>query len=917
MDNRLIIIDGNSLINRAYYAMQRPMITKDGIYTQGIFGFLRMLQKIEKEHPAGYIAVAFDMKAPTFRHKEYDEYKAGRKKMPPELAMQMPLLKDILDAMKIKRVELEGYEADDLIGTIAKWGEEEGLSPLIITGDRDELQLASDITTVMITRKGISQFDLFDRQAMVDKYGFGPDQFIDLKGLMGDTSDNIPGLPGVGEKTATKLILEYGSVEGLLENTDKLKGKLKTNVEDNAQLAIMSKRLATIDTHAPIELNKEDFKWEEPDYAALLAIYKKLEFTSFIRDLHADGAPIAEESQGAAADLPKPSEALEKVSVHRIDAADDAAFAALEKALKEHAEEGIGLKTFGDTAAIGMAAEKTDALTAAAFLTGEDLYYVVLDGADSTALKEKLAEMLGATDEAADSEKEAIRFGGDDLKQDYLRLMSLGLEAFETAYDTSIAEYVLDPSKSDYSIPVLAKEYFSFDLEDEKTFAASNAQLDLFTDPHTAMMERAKAWCVLCKLVAAAQEEKISAEGLEKVYRDVELPLIPVMASMEYFGFTANAETLKTIGEGISARVEELTQQIYDLAGEEFNIKSTQQLGPILFEKLGLPAGKKTKKGYSTSASILEGLVDQHPIIPAILEYRSLTKLMGTYIDGLLPLIRDDGRIHAHFNQTITATGRISSSDPNLQNIPVRNELGRTIRKAFVPGGEDRILMGADYSQIELRVLAHMSGDPALIDSFNKGEDIHRATAARVLGIPEDQITPNERSRAKAVNFGVIYGMSSFGLSSNLHITRKEADQYIKDYFAKHEKVKEYMDEQVQLAKDQGYVTTILGRKRYIKEIHASQFMVRQMGERLAMNSPIQGSAADIIKIAMVNIYKALMPYKSRLILQVHDELIIETYKDEEPVIKELLRETMEGAMDLAVKMSVDLNEGDNWYVLK
>ena len=902
MDNRLIIIDGNSLINRAYYAMQRPMITKDGIYTQGIFGFLRMLQKIEKEHPAGYIAVAFDMKAPTFRHKEYEDYKAGRKKMPPELAMQMPLLKDVLDAMKIKRVELEGYEADDLIGTMAKWGEEEGLEPLIITGDRDELQLASDKTTVMITRKGISQFDLFDRQAMVDKYGFGPDQFIDLKGLMGDTSDNIPGLPGVGEKTATKLILEYGSVEGLLENTDKLKGKLKENVEDNAQLAVMSKRLATIDTHAPIELNKEDFRWEEPDYAALLAIYKKLEFTSFIRDLHASGAEIAEESPEGTADLPVPSEVLEKVSVHRIDAADD--FAALEQALKAHAEEGVVLKTFGDTGAIGMASEKTEALTAAAFLAGDDLYYVVLDG---TERKEKLAALL----------QETVRFGGDDLKQDYLRLMSLGLEVFETAYDTSIAEYVLDPSKSDYSIPVLAKEYFSYDLADEKTFAAANAQLDLFTDPHTAMMERAKAWCVLCRLVAAAQAEKISAEGLEKVYRDVELPLIPVMASMEYLGFTADADTLKSIGDGISARIDELTQQIYDLAGEEFNIKSTQQLGPILFEKLGLPAGKKTKKGYSTSADILEGLIDQHDIIPAILEYRSLTKLMGTYIDGLLPLIRDDGRIHAHFNQTITATGRISSSDPNLQNIPVRNELGRTIRKAFVPGGEDRILMGADYSQIELRVLAHMSGDPALIESFNNGEDIHRATAARVLGIPEDQITPNERSRAKAVNFGVIYGMSAFGLSSNLHITRKEADQYIKDYFAKHEKVKEYMDTQVALAKDQGYVTTILGRKRYIKEIHASQFMVRQMGERLAMNSPIQGSAADIIKIAMVNIYKALMPYKSRLILQVHDELIIETYKDEEPVIKELLRETMEGAMDLAVKMSVDLNEGDNWYVLK
>lgn len=924
METRLIIIDGNSLINRAYYAMQRPMITKEGIYTQGIYGFLRMLQKIEKEHPAGYIAVAFDMKAPTFRHKEYDDYKAGRKSMPPELAMQMPLLKEVLDAMRIKRVELEGYEADDLIGTIAKWGETQGLAPLIITGDRDELQLASDLTTVMITRKGISRFDLFDRQAMIDHYGFGPDQFIDLKGLMGDASDNIPGLPGVGEKTATKLILEFGSVESLLQNTDKLKGKLKENVEDNAQLAVMSKRLATIDRDAPLELNKEDFKWEEPDKAALLALYKKLEFTSFIRDLHADGADpaaggIALAADGAQADgnapaqggAPRqtPAEALAKIKTRRIWRIDDAdGIAALGKAF----DGSVILKTCGNTGAIGTAREAGAALTSAAFLAGDDLYYLALDGEDGPALKETLAALI--------KEKKPA-FGGDDLKADYLRLMSLGLSEFETAFDTSIAEYVIDPSKSDYSIPVLAKEYFAYDLVTDAD--TQDTQLSFIADPDAEAKQKeaetaqAAAWCVLCRLVAGLQDETIAAEGLEKVYRDVELPLIQVMASMEYVGFAADAATLRTIGDGINARVDELTAQIYELAGEEFNIKSPAQLGPILFEKLGLPAGKKTKKGYSTSADILESLADRHPIIPAILEYRSLTKLTGTYIDGLLPLIREDGRIHAHFNQTITATGRISSSDPNLQNIPVRQELGRTVRKAFVPGGEDRILMGADYSQIELRVLAHMSGDEALIDAFNRGEDIHRATAAHVLGIPEDEITPAERSRAKAVNFGVIYGMSAFGLSSNLHITRKEADSYIKDYFAKHGKVKAFMDEQVALAKEQGYVTTILGRKRYIKEINASQYMVRQLGERLAMNSPIQGSAADIIKIAMVNIYRALQPYKSRLILQVHDELIIETYKDEESQIRDLLRETMEGAMDLAVKMSVDLNEGENWYVLK
>lgn len=885
MDNRIIIIDGNSLLFRAYYAMQNPMITKEGIYTQGIFGFLNMLEKIKKDHPSGYIAVAFDLPAPTFRHKAYEEYKAGRKKMPPELAMEIPFLKDILEAMNITMLSLEGFEADDIIGTVARQGEEAGLVPLIITGDKDELQLATDITKVLITKKGISEFHLYDKAEMINEYGFTPTQFIDYKGLMGDSSDNYPGLPGVGPKTAKKMILDFGSVEGVLANTDKLKGKLREKVEENKQLAIMSKRLATIHTNVPLDIELEDCKWTDPNVEDLVAIYKKLEFNKFLKSLTVEEAATTGGQERIG-------------NIQQEIITDEKQLATLQSAIKTG--DTVVLKLFGNNDH-----HHPVIYYGAAMLVGEKYYYV------------DLSKSIPANKLAAFIDEKQLSFVGHDLRNDYYMLLEAGSKAFTTSFDTAVCQYVLDSGRSRYDFPVLIQENFQVAIEAEEDFMKAHQQTDLLNDDTVDFAAYGLQWVVYTDMLRQIQEKRIVEEELEQVLYQVEVPLVKVMASMEYQGFSVDRQVLEDIGRSIATEVDQLTEEIYRLAGEEFNIKSPKQLGPILFEKLGLPAGKKTKTGYSTSADVLEKIADKHEIIPLILEYRQLTKLQGTYIDGMIPLIHEDGKIHARFNQTVAATGRISSSEPNLQNIPVRQELGRSIRKAFVTDSPDEVLIGADYSQIELRVLAHLSGDPALIDSFNNGEDIHRSTAARVLGIPENEITPLQRSRAKAINFGVIYGMSAFGLSNNLHISRKEADSYIAEYFSKHQAVKDYMDGQVEFCKNNSYVLTITGRKRYISEIGARNFMTRQIGERLAMNSPIQGSAADIIKLAMIGVYRALENYESRLILQVHDELIIRVAPGEEEEVRQILLDSMEQAMNLVVDLAVDLNRGSNWYQLK
>ncbi len=886
---KIAIIDGNSLINRAYYAMRNPMITKEGIFTQGIFGFLNMLEKIRKDYEPEYMAIAYDLKAPTFRHKEYEDYKAGRKKMPPELAMQIPLLKDVLRAMNIKQLEIEGFEADDIIGTVAREAEAAGLQPYIITGDKDELQLATDVTNIIFTKKGVSEFELYDRQAMIDKYGLTPNQFIDLKGLMGDKSDNIPGIPGVGEKGATKLLLEYGSVENIIANVDNLKpAGIKAKVEEHAQLAMMSKRLATINTNVPIEIDLEEMRLTEPDYNALIEIYTKLEFNKFLKKLKVSDAAESFDDPTEAPAIMAEADSFDKVLIVSDEELSGLTF-----------DGETIIKVFGDNNHLAK-----PVIEGVAIINGGKYYYFDYQKLDS------FISWLSVQD---------MTMVGHDIKRDIYMLMCAGMETAEVSFDTAVAQYVLDSGRSNYSLSALSNEYLHISVVEEAEFMASNGQVDLFSDNTKTFMDYGFKVCFAIYNLQQMQNKLLADEALEKIFYEVELPLVKVMASMEKEGFKVDKDELISFGETLTTEIDRLTASIYELAGEEFNINSPIQLGDILFEKLQLPAGKKTKRGYSTSADILEKIKDKHPIVAEVLEYRTLAKLKSTYIDGLLPLIASDGKVHAHFQQTVTTTGRLSCTEPNLQNIPIRQELGRKLRKAFVPENDECLLTGADYSQIELRVLAHMAGDDVLIEAFNNGEDIHRATASNVLGIPEDHITVEERSRAKAVNFGVIYGMSAFGLSTELNITRKDAEDYINAYFTKHIAVKAFMDDQVAFCKENGYVTTVMGRKRYIKEIMATAYMVRQVGERLAMNTPIQGSAADIIKIAMVKVYDAIKAkgLKSRLILQVHDELIINTYEDEKDVVAQLLVENMESAYDLAVKLKADLNVGDNWYELK
>lgn len=893
---RIALIDGNSLINRAYYAMRNPMITKDGIYTHAIFGFINMLDKIRKDYEPEYMAIAFDLKAPTFRHQQYDQYKAGRKKMPPELAMEIPIMKDVLDAMNITRLELEGFEADDIIGTMARKGEAEGLEPLVFTGDKDQLQLATDITKIIYTKRGVSDFDLFDHNAFVEAYGFTPLQFIDFKGLAGDTSDNIPGIPGVGAKTATKLIQEYGSVEAIIDNVDNIKpAGLQAKVRDNVQQAMMSKRLATINTAVPLDTEISQCLIGEPDYHKLIELYTKLEFNRFLRKLkvRGDSEPQADSAEEETA---VSNENLIKISDFRSETVSSS------ERLKELDISGkTAIKVFGDCNHVAAP------LIEGVALINEDCYYYF-----------DLNSLDGFVSWFSDH-AENMEFAGHDLKNSYYMLMAAGADCrFRSGFDSAIAQYVLDSARSNYSISGLSNEYLHESIEDEKSFIESHGQIDMFTGQSKAYSEYGLKYLVTVLNLRNTLEEQITEQELEKVYYQVELPLIEVMAAMEKEGFRVDREFLTEFGEKLSGEITGLAASIHEMAGEEFNINSPQQLGNILFEKLELKHGKKTKKGYSTSADVLEKIKGDHPIVPAILEYRTLSKLKSTYIDGLVPLINTDGRIHAHFQQTVTTTGRISCTEPNLQNIPIRQELGRKLRKAFVPE-EGCSLVGADYSQIELRVLAHMAQDQALIKAFNCGEDIHRATAANVLGIPEDEITPAERSRAKAVNFGVIYGMSAFGLSDQIDISRKEAEEYINAYFEKHEQVRKFMDEVVAFAKAEGYVSTIMGRKRYIKEIHATNFMVKQIGERLAMNTPIQGSAADIIKLAMIKVYDAIREEKlrSKLILQIHDELVINTFPEEQEKVEKLLKEKMESAYEMAVELKAELNKGSSWFDLK
>ncbi|MBR5641048.1 MAG: DNA polymerase I [Firmicutes bacterium] len=892
MGERIVIIDGNSLVNRAYYAIQRPMMTKDGLYTQGVYGFLSMLQKIRKDYQPTHMLVAYDRKAPTFRHIEFGDYKAGRRKMPLELAMELPVLKDVLDAMAIKQYEIDGYEADDIIGTTAKMAEEAGVEAVIITGDRDALQLATDKTSVVITKKGITEFKLYDDAAMIEEYGFDHQQFIDYKGLRGDTSDNIPGIPGIGEKTATKLILQFGSIENMIAHVDEIENaKLREKIEDGAQSAMMSKRLATIITNVPVDYTIEDCRIGKEDRDRLIELYNKLEFKTYLKKLLEESSGVSKASElneGAvmAADLSAGIEQPESLEL-----TDDVL-----KALQDGQEIYIDIATNGD--------------------------HKELPGVDMIQICDGKKVHTGLADLSLLSGK-ALKLFGSGLEDVWYVLISHGVDTskMETAGDLSLAQYVLDPAAKVQPLRELAYSELKTDIE-ASAGAAVNTQLDLFSaspDPFKEAQEAAGLRFRALMTLRNLLEQRIESAGLQKVYYDIELPLCKVLAEMEWNGIDVDAQALKDFGKDLKGGIDALVKEIYDLAGEEFNINSPMQLGNVLFEKMGLPAGKKTKKGYSTNAEILEKLAPDYPVVEKVLVYRTLSKLNSTYVEGLLPLIGSDGRIRAHFQQTVTATGRISCTEPNLQNIPVRQELGRQLRKVFTSGQDDLVLIGADYSQIELRVLAHMSKDPTLIDAFNQGLDIHRETASKVFGVPQEEVTPLMRSNAKAVNFGVIYGMSGFGLSENLSITRKQAEQYIKDYFHRFPGVKAFMDGCVAECKATGEIRTLYGRRRSVPEIRASQFMVRQLGERLAMNTPIQGTAADIIKLAMIRTEKALKEQcpEAELILQIHDELILRVPADKADQAKEILRECMENAACLDVKLEVECNTGHNWYELK
>lgn len=882
MEKRLIIIDGNSIINRAFYALP-DMSNSEGLKTNAIFGFVRMMFKIIEDYQPTHMSVAFDKKAPTFRHKQYADYKAGRKKMPDELAQQLQPLKDLLDKFNINRLELEGYEADDLIGTVARLGEENDFKVYIVTGDKDAIQLASHKTTTLITKKGVGEVEEYDYDSVLDRYEMTPTQFIDLKGLMGDKSDNIPGVPGVGEKTGIKLLKQYSTIENLIEHTDELKGSIKKKIEENKDLALMSKELATIITNVPIEVKLEDLEYGDYNKDDVVEKFKEFGFASLITkllDIEGGETTIKEEID---------------LKIEHLDNVED---------FIKKAEE--NKKVIIDV--IGKEGNILDKRVLYVFLSldGNEIYYVNED--ELPQIKTLLSNP-------------EIKKHGYDLKEDYILLKPYEIELNSMDFDITIAEYLIDSkSSTSYECSAIAMKYLTRKIKSKEDLLGKGAKAKKFDEIE---FDELSAYIgdILNTVngVYPKMEEKLKETEMDGLFYHVEMPLVEVLGSMEYIGMKVDKDQLNELKEKFTTIINELENEIFELAGEPFNINSPKQLGVVLFEKLGLPVIKKTKTGYSTNAEVLEKLRDKHEIIDKITEYRQIVKLNSTYVEGLLKIINPKtGRIHSSFNQTITTTGRISSTEPNMQNIPVKTEMGRDIRKVFVADDNCK-LVDADYSQVELRVLAHMSGDENMIDAFKHGEDIHSKTASQIFDVDIKDVTSKQRIEAKAINFGIIYGKTDFGLSQDLNIPVATAKAYIDSYFNKYPKIKEFMDEAVESATETGYATTILNRRRYIPEIKASNFIVRNQGKRFAMNAPIQGSAADIIKVAMVNVYNKLKEnnMKSKLILQVHDELIVEAVDEELEIAEKIVREEMENAQSMDVKLDVDLNTGDSWYETK
>lgn len=876
MADKIMLVDGNSLINRGFYAM--PLLTnKDGEYTNGVFGFLNIFFKLFDEIQPEYCAVCFDVHQPTFRHEMFSEYKGTRKGMPEELRPQMPLLKKILQSMNITTCELGGYEADDLLGTFATKADELGMTPVIVSGDRDLLQIASDNITVKIpkTKGGSTTVESYNTADVISTYGVTPEEFIEVKALMGDTSDNVPGVPSIGEKTATKIIQQYKTVENAIENAGEVKPKKAgENLVTYKEQALLSKTLVTIKTDVPYEISIDELRVQDMYNENAYSLFKQYEFKSMLKRF--DTSAVAQQNSG------------DFKLVTTVQEAEDVL-------ANLNPFEPCAFKLFIENGAV----------TAFSVTDTPHKAYVI-----------KLPNIEAVIKSFLQSDTPKITH---NVKEIVVYLKKIGIEINGITFDSMLAGYILNSGRDNYDYCEIGEDFLgeSYPTDEEilgKGKSRKNIsdldgeQLTQFCGQYSDILLRAyKPMC-----------QQLEENSQNELYYNIELPLSYVLADMEDAGMAVNRDAIIEYREKLEKQLDTLTKDIYWLAGEEFNINSPKQLSYILFEKLGLKGGKKTKTGWSTSADILEKLKDEDEIVRKVLEYRTYSKLKSTYADGLLAVISDDNKIHSTFNQTITTTGRISSTEPNLQNIPVKIELGRELRKVFIPQ-KDCVYVDADYSQIELRVMAAMSGDEVLIKAFKENQDIHRLTASQVFGVPFDEVTPQQRSNAKAVNFGIIYGIGSYSLSQDIGITKKEADKYIAGYFAKYPKVKGFVDNCVETAREKGYATTIFNRRRYIPEITANNFMQRSFGERVAMNMPVQGTAADVIKIAMVKVWEKLksLGLKSRIVLQVHDELLIETYKDEQEQVEHILQEEMENAVQLSVPLVAEVHSGSNWYEVK
>lgn len=909
MNRKLVLIDGHSILNRAFYGVP-DLSNSKGVHTNAIYGFLNIMFKILEEEKPDFLTVAFDVHAPTFRHEIYKEYKGTRKPMPEELREQVPIMKEMLQAMGICIMEKAGLEADDILGTLAKRAEKDGMEVSLVSGDRDLLQIASEHIKIRIpkTKGGKTEVEDYYAADVKEKYQVTPLQFIDLKALMGDTADNIPGVPKVGEKTATELMVRFGSLENLYENIEEVTKKaVKESLISNKDLADLSKVLATINVESDIDFSFENAKVGNFYTKEAYTLCKQLEFKNLLSKFEKDATVQNSQAQFF-------STVTDLADVERI-------FAKIaEAANTAKPEEGyeIGLSILRD-------GKEEKAFTGIAIaLSKEKVYFIPCQG---LVTKQYLSDKLGFIQKI-----ELCKLSVFDVKQIYdvlepAPVMGVtddggqdALSVFEKKkyFDILLAAYLLNPLKNDYDVAAVAGEHLALLIPDRQQVCGKSSYGKTAKDKPQEFQDYACFQAYVCLMAAPVLRSKLIEQGMLALLYEIEMPLTRVLYDMEQYGIKVRPDELKAYSEALTVRIIELESSIYEQAGLEFNINSPKQLGDVLYEKMAIPGGKKTKTGYSTAADVLEKLAEKYPVVSDILEYRTLTKLKSTYAEGLVSYIDEESRIHSTFNQTITATGRISSTEPNLQNIPIRMELGRKIRKAFVPE-EGFLFMDADYSQIELRILAHMSDDKQLIEAYQMAQDIHRITASKVFHVPFEEVTSLQRRNAKAVNFGIVYGISSFGLSQDLSISKKEAAEYIEQYFATYPGIKHFLDKSVENAKADGYVTTLYGRRRPVPDIASSNFMKRSFGERVAMNSPIQGTAADIIKIAMIHVWARLKRegLRSRLILQVHDELLIETYAPEEEQVERILSEEMQKAAELSVTLEIDLHTGMTWYEAK